>query len=43
MSQCENNLLKYDDTLDYVNGTVSISTNERFLNQYPCTRSIFNS
>ena len=26
----------------HVNGTVSINTNKRLLNQYPCTRSIFN-
>jgi len=27
-------------TFTRVNGTVSISTNTRLLNQYPCTRSI---
>ena len=30
-------------TFTRVNGTVSISTNKRLQNQYPCTRSIFNT
>jgi len=30
-------------TFTLVNETASISTNTRLLNQYPCTRSIFNT